>query len=206
MSESTLYRLTKEDLPKAVACLKDAFAEDPLWAEVFKHDPNKEQALNGFFACPLLYGLKYGKVYATSADIESAAVWVPGKLADMSFLRMLLSGAMSFGAKMGRESMRRLSITAKQMGPDRRRLMKNTPFVYLMIIGVSSAAQRKGLGSRLLNVIKDECDAQGLHLYLETETEQNVRFYEKHGFTLLEKTVIKELDLPIWEMVRKPGQ
>ena len=206
MPESTLYRLTKEDMPKAVACLMDAFAEDPIWAEVFKHDPNKEQALYGFFACPLLYGLKYGKVYATSVDIESVAVWVPGKLANMSFLRMLLSGAMSYGAKMGRESMRRLSITAKQMGPDRRRLMKNTPFIYLMIIGVSPAEQGKGLGSRLLNVIKDECDAQGLRLYLETETEQNVRFYEKHGFTLLEKAVIKELDLPIWEMVRKAVQ
>lgn len=205
MTESTLYRLTNEDLPAAVSCLKEAFADDPLWAEVFKHDPNKDEALNGFFACPLLYGLKYGKVYATSANIEAVAVWVPGKLAEMSFFRMIRCGAMAYGAKMGKETIRRLSITNKQISPDRTRHMKNTPFVYLTIIGVSPDAQGKGLGSQLLNEIKDECDAQGLHIYLETETEQNVRFYEKHGFEVLQKTVFKELELPIWEMVRRPG-
>ena len=205
MPSSTLYRLTKEDLPQAVSCLKDAFADDPLWAEVFRHDPQKDESLNGFFACPLLYGLKYGKVYATSPDIEAVAVWVPGKLADMSFLRMIRCGAMAYGVKMGKETLRRLSITNKQISPDRRRLMQGTPYIYLTIIGVSPAAQGKGLGSRLLNEIKAECDAQGLHLYLETETEQNVRFYEKHGFEVLQKAVFKELALPIWEMVRKPG-
>jgi len=35
MSNSTLYSLTREDIPKAVESLKDAFSNNPLWKEGF---------------------------------------------------------------------------------------------------------------------------------------------------------------------------
>jgi len=44
MSSSTLYSLTREDIPKAVESLKDAFSNDPLWKEVFEEDPDQGQA------------------------------------------------------------------------------------------------------------------------------------------------------------------
>ncbi|MDO9535332.1 MAG: GNAT family N-acetyltransferase [Bacillota bacterium] len=204
ISTSSLYRLTKEDIPKAVACLKDAFKDDPLWAEVFKHEPDRDKALSGFFTTPLLYGMKFGKVYATSSEIEGVAVWVPGKHANMSVWGMLRCGALSYGMKMGKESMSNLSIVSKQLGPDRNRLMKNKPYKYLTIIGVCSLVQGKGLGSKIMDTIKEECTREGLHLYLETESEENLSFYEKHGFTLLQKIVFKKINMPMWQMMRKP--
>ncbi len=204
MSTSSLYRLTKEDIPRAVECLKDAFKDDPLWCEVFKNDPDKDKSLTAFFTCPLLYGMKFGKAYATSPEIEGVAVWVPGKHSDMTMWGMLRCGALSYGAKMGKESIRNLSIVSKQLGPTRKRLMKNKPYLYLTIIGVSSMAQGKGFGSKIMDAMKEECTREGLHLYLETEKEENLPFYEKHGFAVLEKIVFKKLNLPMWLMERKP--
>ncbi len=73
-----------------------------------------------------------------------------------------------------------------------------------MLVGVSSSAQGEGFGSKLMDTIKQECDNEGLNLYLETEKEENLRFYEKHGLTVLEKINLPKLDLPMWLMLRKP--
>ena len=199
-----LYQLTKEDIPKAVACLKDAFKDDPLWAVVFKNEPDRDKSLSGFFTIPLLYGMKFGKAYATSKEIEGVAIWVPGKHANMTMWGMLRSGGLSYGMKMGKETISNLSIISNQLGPDRKRLMKNNPYKYLTLIGVSSQVQGKGLGSRIINTIKEECDREGVHLYLETEKEDNLPFYEKHGLTVLEKVVFKKINMPMWLMARKP--
>jgi len=57
MSNSTLYSLTREDIPKAVESLKDAFSNDPLWEQVFKEDPDQGQVgLWTSVPCPLLPG------------------------------------------------------------------------------------------------------------------------------------------------------
>ena len=205
MSTSSHYRLTKETIPRAMECLKDAFKDDPLWREVFKNDPDKDKALSGFYTCPLLYGMKFGQVYATSPAIEGVAAWVPGKYANMTMWGMLRCGALSYGMKMGRESTANLSIVSKQLGPERKRLMKNKRYLYLMIIGISSAKQGQGHGSKLMEAMKEVCDRERLYLYLETEKEENLHFYKKHGFTVLDKIVFKKLNLPMWLMERKPG-
>ena len=204
MSNSTLYSLAREDIPKAVETLKDAFSTDPLWEKVFKEDPDKDKTLTAFFTCPLLYGMKYGKACATSPSAEGVAVWVPGKYADMNIWGMLRSGALIYGMKMGRQSAQKLAIVSKQTGHKRKKLMKGHAYMYLIIIGVSSQAQGKGFGSKLMDTICQECDDEGLNLYLETEKEENIRFYEKHGFVVLEKIILPKLDLPMWLMLRKP--
>ncbi len=204
MSTLPLYRVTKADIPPAVQCLKDAFRDDPLWTVVFKDDPDKDKSLSGFFTCPLLYGMKFGTAYATSRDIEGVAAWVPGRYADMTMWRMLRCGALAYGAKMGRSTVRNLSIVSNKLGSDRKRLMKNKPYTYLTIIGVSPEAQGKGLGTKLMNTLTQECTKKGHYVYLETEKEENLPFYEKYGFTVLERVMLEELKVPMWEMVRKP--
>ena len=200
----SICRLTKEDIPRAVECLKDAFKDDPLWAEVFKNDPDKDNSLTGFYATPLLYGIKYGKAYSATPEIEGVAVWVPGKFATMTMWRMFRCGALLYGAKMGKETLQNLSIISKQLGPERKSLMKNKTYQYLMIIGVSGRAQGMGLASKLMDAMKEESEREGIHLYLETEKEENIAFYEKHGFKMLKKIVLKKLQLPMWLMERKP--
>ena len=204
MNSSPLYRLRKEDIPRAVECLKDAFQEDPLWRVVFKDDPDRDKALTAFYTCPLLYGMKYGKACATSPDMEGVAVWVPGRYANMSMWGMWRSGALRYGMAMGRETTRNLAIVSKELGPEKKRIMKSQPYIYLTIIGVSSSAQGKGLGSKMMEAIKEECSRDGLHIYLETEVEDNIQFYERHGLSVQKKVVLSKLNVPMWLMAGKP--
>ena len=185
-------------------CLKDSFKDDPLWNEVFREDPDRENSLSNFYTIPLLYGMKFGKACATSSAIEGVAVWLPEKYANLNMWGLLRAGALKYGAKMGKETMRNLAIVSNKLGPDRKKLMQGKAYQYLMILGVTNEAQGQGLGSKLMDDIKEECDKKGLHLYLETEKEENISFYEKHGFSLLQEIILDKLQVPMWEMERKP--
>ncbi|TVR57889.1 MAG: GNAT family N-acetyltransferase [Spirochaetaceae bacterium] len=205
MHAENLYELEKKDLDKAVATLKDAFQDDPVWNAVFRDDPNIDKALTGFFAIPLLYGMKFGKAYATSEQLEGVAVWVPGEKSSMGFLRLIASGAVSYGSRIGSVSMKNLSTLAKQLEPDRKRIMSGKSYTYLTVIGVGSEYQGKGYGSTLLKKITTECDETNRYLYLETESEESVRFYERHGFRTEQKIVVSHIDVPMWQMIRPPN-
>lgn len=61
---------------------------------------------------------------------------------------------------------------------------------YLWFIGVTPDAQQKGVGSRLLKEIIQESYLSKRPIYLETSMTENIKFYNKLGFT-----IYKELDL-----------
>jgi ribosomal protein S18 acetylase RimI-like enzyme len=75
---------------------------------------------------------------------------------------------------------------------------------YLATLGVDPPRQGQGIGGALLRPVLAQADGEGLFCYLETEKEENVRFYRRHGFE-----VAAEHDLPnggphFWTMKRKP--
>jgi hypothetical protein len=56
----------------------------------------------------------------------------------------------------------------------------------------------------LLNTLIVESERARVPIYLETETASNVRWYGKFGFETIKQIVLPIVDLPMWEMVRKP--
>jgi len=203
---SDLYTLRKQDVPRAREVLKDAFRHDPVWNKLFEGQQRKEVRLSAFFETPIRYSLRYGQVAATSVDLEGVAAWVPGRHAGMSVWGMILSGAMACGMRIGMDVMRKMWPALTPIERDRRQYMRSTAFTYLQIIGVGSQHQGKGFGGRLLRAIIAESERNGHHLYLETETEENVRLYERFGFRVVKKLMLPGLELPMWEMEREPAQ
>jgi hypothetical protein len=62
----------------------------------------------------------------------------------------------------------------------------------------------QGFGGKLLGALIEESEQVGVPIYLETETEKNVRMYERLSFRLLNQITLPVLDLPMWEMAREP--
>ena len=57
-------------------------------------------------------------------------------------------------------------------------------------IGVLPSFQGQGIGSMLMERFCKEVDACGTEAYLETDTDKNVRFYEKFGFKIAAESEI----------------
>jgi ribosomal protein S18 acetylase RimI-like enzyme len=201
-----LYKVQKKDIPKAGVVLADAFQHDPIWTRIFKGEAKIDQR-GAVFESPLRYGLRCGDVYATSEHLEGIAVWVPGDLADMTIWRLIRSGAIISGIKAMRTCTKLAWQQERVFRPlqaDRKEYMKGRPFIYLFIIGVASKFQGQGFGGRLLRALIEESERGGVPIYTETETERNVRMYERLGFRSVKRITLPVLDLPMWEMVREP--
>jgi GNAT superfamily N-acetyltransferase len=78
------------------------------------------------------------------------------------------------------------------------------PHFYLAGVGTEPDRQGQGLGSAVMGPVLDRCDAQRVPAYLESTKEQNVAFYEHHGFAVT-GTIAPAPDGPtMWTMWRTP--
>lgn len=68
------------------------------------------------------------------------------------------------------------------------------PHWHLGPIGVLPACRRKGIGTALMQRFCHEVDLCGARAYLETDLDENVRFYEKFGFSLVSRSLIFDVE------------
>ncbi len=113
-----LYRLQKKDTHRAAVMLADAFQHDPVWNAVFGDATLAQRAYA--FETPVRYCLKYGEVYAPSEALEGVAAWAPGALASMTFWRILRSGALWPGMKIGARIARKMQPIFRPIETDRK--------------------------------------------------------------------------------------
>jgi GNAT superfamily N-acetyltransferase len=201
-----LHTLGSDDIAPAAATLATAFQDDPVWAALFEGLPAEKMA--AWYQGPVLYCLRYGRVYATSDGCEGVMCVVPGEYANMTMRRGIASGSMTAGLKAGPGMLLRLPQmmrTFRPMENDRKEHMEGRGYTYVMIVGVAPEHQGQGLGGKLLRALLEESDRTGVPIYLETETEGNRDMYEHLGFKLLQEIALPEVDLPMWEFLREPA-
>jgi ribosomal protein S18 acetylase RimI-like enzyme len=199
-----LYRVQKADIARVVKVLTDAFQRDRLWNKIYEGEFDLEKRFRAFFEVPVRHCLKYGEVYTPSDYLEGVVAWVPGKYADMTAWRIIRSGAMGAAMRMGSNASKKMGTVFKPVTEDRREHMAGHAFLYLLIVGVATELQGKGFGRKLIDAAIEKSEREGLQLYLETGTEENVKMYEHFGFSLLKRITLPIVDLPMWQMVRKP--
>ena len=85
----SLYKIKKKDIKAAGMVLAKAFEQDPVWAEILKDESFKSKCK--FWESPIIYGLKYGEVYAPTDKIEGVIVWLPGKYSVMNIWTIIAS-------------------------------------------------------------------------------------------------------------------
>lgn len=94
------------------------------------------------------------------------------------------------GLKLGLQLMKREKLL-KQIHP-------KTDYCHLWFIGVDNDSQGKGIGSKMIEYIKQICHEKSLPIYLETSNPRNFEFYEKNGFTLYQKMKLPMDDFVIY--------
>ena len=77
------------------------------------------------------------------------------------------------------------------------------PHYYLFAVGVDPEHQGKGIGSYLVQHGLSMCNEKGVPGYLECATEKHVRFYQRHGFKVIEDFMLPK-GPKVWTMIYEP--
>ena len=196
--------LVPNQMRDAGEVLARAFHHDPHWSWVLPCEPRRAQVMPWFMESWAKYCRKYGEAYTTAGKVEGAALWIPPGKYPLSAARMMLGGMMFVPLKFGPAAFGRLMSSLSYYDRLHKRDVPPHHW-YLSTLGVDPPRQGQGIGGALLRPVLARADAEALLCYLETEKEENVRFYRWHGFE-----VAVEDDLPkggphFWTMKKKPN-
>ena len=193
---SDLYKIQKKDLKNTVNVLTNAFSDDPMWKKVF-NDEDKNRVITEVM---VRFCLKYGNVLSTSDNLEGIMTITPHDK-EMTMWRIIRSGAFFLSIKMRNET-KKMNVLSNAI-EEAKKSLNLDPHIHLLIMGVSQEFQGKGFGRKLLRALIEKAQTEKKSIYLETQKEDNIKFYKKYGFSVKKKIILPEpLNLPMWLMVR----
>jgi len=197
-----LFRLDESQIISTSIVLGRTFKDNPLSIYRIPDDSDRVQKLKFLFEFTIRYGVLFGEVYSTSPNLEGIAGWIPFEKVYQSTEDQIRSGGKKIVNEFGMEFIKKQYSLQKFLDILHNR---NAPFphLYLYPLGVDPRFQGKGYGSLLLKAMFEKVDQTGMPIYLETDKEKNVSFYQKHEFKVMEKISIPNTDIPVWAMLRK---
>ncbi len=171
--------MTDAQVKPAIETFAAAFFNDPLM-DIMSPDPKRRHAVSSwFFNVGIKYGRRWGHVWCNE-DATAGAVWFPPEDSHLKINRFVRCG---FGAAPFKLGIRPLMTMLSTLSAgDRFHKAVKGPNWYLLGIGTHPDRQGQGLGSALIKMGTSRADETNASCYLETMTEDNVRFYRKHGF------------------------
>ncbi len=188
----------------AGAVLGQAFEDDPLWRETFSDPDTRPELLVSMFTGLARATLAAQGIAETSREFDAVALWLPpGNTIGLRATVKSRFALQRFVMGLPADDRKRMLAVLGQLEERKKALMPN-PHWYLSAIGVSPERQGEGLGSALVRSGLSKADDDNVSVYLETETEDNVGFYEHLGFEVVEQITAAGLDLPLWLLTRPP--
>jgi ribosomal protein S18 acetylase RimI-like enzyme len=181
-----------------------AFQDDPLWGAMFPDPDTRPDFLVAMFTALTKTTVAAQGLAETTSGFDAVALWLPpGK--DSGFWAMTRSGFAlpRFAMRLAAQDRNHMLAVVRQFEERKKALMPD-PHWYLAAVGVGPERQGEGLGSTLVRAGIRRADDGNASVYLETETEGNVGFYQRLGFEVIEQITAVGLDLPVWLMLR-PG-
>jgi ribosomal protein S18 acetylase RimI-like enzyme len=188
------------DVAVLARVLARSFDDDPLSLYLFGGPRSRRIGLTRFFAIQMRHTyLRHGQVW-TTVDRAGAAFWAPPTMPRpglMDLLRMIpVLPSMSIWGRKTPDVVRLLAAYE--------RARPRQAHWYLGTLGTDTDRQGRGVGSKLLRIVLDRLDVDGVPAYLESSKERNISFYARHGFE-----VTGQIDIPgggptLWLMWREP--
>jgi len=196
---SDIRKLAAADVPRISTALARAFEDDPVMSWIFPRDSERLTRLEKAFALYLRkIWLPNDECYGHDR-LFGAALWLPpGKwhLGVAQQIRLMPSMIKVNGRNLPR-LMRVLNLIEGKHP-------KEPPSYYLAVLGIEPEFQGKGFGGALMKPVLGRCDRDRVPAYLESSKPQNVPFYERHGFKVVEEITVPKDGPPLWRMWREP--
>ncbi len=191
----TIRSATAGDVQQIARTASIAFAADPVLRWLIPDDEEYEALHQVLFGNVARRWLATGSLWCTD-DAAAIAGWVPPGRPDVDPPEVVPYEHPEW-------RLARFAALRDQMGAN----TPPEPHWYLNMLATHPDWQRGGLGASLMRVVFEIADAEGSPCYLETETEVNVAYYQRHGFSVRSEWDVStdDSDGPhMWGMLRDP--
>jgi ribosomal protein S18 acetylase RimI-like enzyme len=194
-----VVRLEDNRLGEASDVLARAFQSDPAWVWLIPDDAKRRRLLPWLFRVG--FDVTAADVWTTAGVVRGAARWLPPGRAPMRVgptMKALVTTPFRLGSAIGPFLAYGRAVEALRAAamPD--------PHWYLAGIGVDPAAQRRGIGTSLLEPGLVAASRASLPAVLLTNNEANLPFYELHGFEVVRTGETPRGGPQAWAMVKAP--
>ena len=180
--EVETYRISflqKSDISEASAVLGEAMLRVPIHIAIFQGQGEKERKVIQKLFFELLTNLP-GITFLATIGTQIVGV-----------MRMKSCDGSTVSAEHGQtEKVNNLEWRKSYWRNEWARQDPLDQHWHLGPVGVLPSHQGKGIGTKLLERFCKEVDACQAPAYLETDSDKNVRFYERFGFEVIEETKI----------------
>jgi ribosomal protein S18 acetylase RimI-like enzyme len=191
--------LEPRQVEEASAMLARAFQEDPAWAWVLPDAQRRSALLPWLFR--MNFDVTEAQVWATPGEVAGCARWLPPGRPEIhvgAMLRALVATPLRV-----REATSRFFAYGRAVEAMRAAAVPESHW-YLAGIGVDPARRRAGIGSALMRPGLEASDRESVPCALLTNNEENIAFYELHGFEVIRKGRTPDEGPRAWMMRRRP--
>ena len=200
MKQLNIRVLKADELKDGANLLGRAMSDNPNNVQAFGlATAHRERALVRMFLHLLQRICAKGNVFGAFDSVEMVGVCAttgPGQCQLQGIEKLRIFPAIFWGNSIS-TPMRVLRWVAEWSRYD-----PKEPHWHLGPFAVDFGLQGRGIGSAMLVDFCARMDHCGMLSYLETDKSENVRFYEKFGFTVIAEAEI--LGIPNWFMSRSP--
>jgi ribosomal protein S18 acetylase RimI-like enzyme len=174
----------QEDIDEVAGLLARAFTTEPNNLEVFRGERNLEKRQKPLFMRILrtFPGITIvAKKDSTIVGVLCMSKWPQCHMPLLKIFFYLTQMLSVLRAGVLREM--KIRVTWSKHDPKQ-------PHWHIGPIGVEPAFQGKGIGSMLMNYFCDLADTEHQAAYLETDNENNVRFYQRFNFSVTRSVIV----------------
>ena len=195
----TVRELQAVELAEAARVVSSGMRDNPANVHAFGQGDAEPRSLVRFFR-PVLHGLhKRGVILGAFRD--NALVGVcgmarPGRCQPTLFEKIQVFPRLVFGNPLG------TPIRVLRWVDEWARRDPTGPHWHLGPVAVDFQLQGQGIGGALLSSFCEHMDQEETLSYLETDKVENVGFYQKFGFGVVEEAAVS--GIPNWFMSRPP--
>lgn len=199
-------KMKPAEQPAVVAALARAFYDDPLFSFFLPQRVRQSRALLAFMSSGINDTRRFDEVWVAHRDgrVAATAAWLPPGAYPRNAMReamTYLRAAPTFAA-----AGRRIPIALRLFNELEKAHHRHVhePHWYLVLLGTDPCFFRTGAGSAALEPVLAGCDAEGLPAYLETQKEENLAYYARHRFDVVEQIDVRGCP-PLWALRRDPS-
>jgi ribosomal protein S18 acetylase RimI-like enzyme len=196
--------LVGAELSAVVALSSRAFFDDPFFTYLLPDDAMRRSRLPYFFRSVYTHMGEHGRIVTVRNDADEplgVAAWLTTGGYPLPMRIQLGQIPSSLRAFYRRP--KSLTLGNRYMASLIRAHRKD-PQWYLMVLCADPPVQRSGVGTMLLEHAFAQIDLEGVGSHLETPRHDNVAYYQRFGYELIETLTPVESGPPYYTMWRAP--